>query len=74
MQLHHVQVAPTVVPRYVSPLTIDDALQLLTDHGQRARAIAGGTDLVVELDRGAHAGLDLLVDLSRIDGLDTITV
>ena len=74
MQLHHVQVAPTVVPRYVSPLTIDDALQLLADHGHRARAIAGGTDLVVELDRGAHAGLDLLVDLSRIDGLDTITV
>lgn len=74
MQLHHVQRAPTVVPRYVSPLTIDEALQLLADHGSQARAIAGGTDLVVELDRGAHAGLDLLVDLSRIDGLDTITV
>jgi xanthine dehydrogenase iron-sulfur cluster and FAD-binding subunit A len=74
MQLHQVQHAPTVVPRYVSPGSIDSALALLAEHGRRARAVAGGTDLIVELDRGAHAGADVLVDLSRIDGLDTIDV
>jgi len=74
MQLHHVQRAPTRVPRYVSPLTLDHAVELFTEYGERARAIAGGTDLLVELDRGAHAEVGLLVDLGRIDGLDTITV
>ena len=74
MQLHHVQHAPTVVSRYVSPTTIDDALSVFAEYGERARAIAGGTDLLVELDRGARAGVELLVDLSRIEGLDTITV
>ena len=73
MQLHQVQQAPTRVPRYVSPPTLDAALHLFAQHGDAARAIAGGTDLLVELDRGAHAGAEVLVDLTRIDGLDTIT-
>ena len=71
-ELHHVQRPATHVPRYVAPATLDEALQLKADHGAAARAVAGGTDLVVELDRGAHAGLDLLIDLSRLDGLATI--
>ncbi len=74
MQLHHVQRAPTRVPRYLSPVTIDDALAAFELHGVRARAIAGGTDLLVELDRGAHDDVEVLVDLSRIHGLDSITV
>jgi len=74
MQLHHVQQAPTLVPRYVAPTTLDEALHLFAQHGTEARALAGGTDLLVELDRGAHAGIELLIDLSRIDGLDQITV
>jgi carbon-monoxide dehydrogenase medium subunit len=73
MQLHEVQQAPTRVPRYISPPTLDAALHLFAQHGDAARAIAGGTDLLVELDRGAHAGAAVLIDLSRIDGLDTIT-
>ncbi len=36
--------------------------------------MAGGSDLIVELDRGAHGGVDVIVDLSRIAGLDSITV
>ena len=74
MQLHHVQQAPTRVPRYVAPTTLDGALHLIAEHGAEARAVAGATDLLVELDRGAHQGVDVLVDLSRIDGLDSIEV
>ena len=74
MQLHEVQRPATYVPRYVSPLTLDDALAELARHGARARPMAGGTDLIVELDRGARSGVDVLVDLSRIAGLDSITV
>ena len=73
MRLHEVQRPATYVPRYVSPLTLDDALAELARHGARARAMAGGTDLIVELDRGARGGVDVLVDLSRIAGLDSIT-
>jgi xanthine dehydrogenase iron-sulfur cluster and FAD-binding subunit A len=72
--LHHVQQPGTRVPKYVAPATLDEALRLKAEHGAAARAVAGGTDLVVELDRGAHAGVELLIDVSRIDGLPTIEV
>lgn len=73
-ELHHVQRAGTVVPRYIAPASLDEALALRAEHGAAARPVAGATDLVVELDRGAHAGVELLIDLSRIGGLDTISV
>jgi xanthine dehydrogenase iron-sulfur cluster and FAD-binding subunit A len=72
-ELHPVQRPPTRVPRYVAPRTLDEALSLKAEHESAARAIAGGTDLVVELDRGAHTGLGLLIDLSRIPDLGRIT-
>ena len=71
-QLHHVQRPPTRVPGYAAPASLDEALALKTEHGSRARPIAGGTDLIVELDRGAHGGTELLIDLSRIPGLSAI--
>lgn len=70
--LHHVQRPPTHVPRYAAPATLAEALRLRAEYGAAARAVAGGTDLVVELDRGAHAGVELLIDMSRIAGLDQI--
>ena len=73
-ELHHVQRAGTHVPRYVAPATLDAALQLKAEHGPRARAVAGGSDLLVELDRGGHAGTELLIDTSRIAGVAEIEV
>lgn len=67
---HHVQLPATVVPTVVTPGDLDSALDALS--GENAKAIAGGTDLMVELDRGEHEGLETLVDLTRISGLDTI--
>lgn len=70
--LHAVQRAPTRVPRYIAPTSLDEALDLLGRLRAGARPIAGGTDLLVELDRGERSGVEALVDLGRIPGLDEI--
>ncbi|MGI9646868.1 MAG: FAD binding domain-containing protein [Ilumatobacteraceae bacterium] len=72
--LHEVQRAPTRVPRYVAPGSLDDVLAFLADDSTTSRLVAGGTDLLVELDRGEHAGTDVLVDLGRIPGLADISL
>ena len=72
--LHQVQRPGQRITTYVAPRSIGDALAALGRYGPRARPVAGGTDLLVELDRGARPGVDVLVDLSRIPGLDTIDV
>ena len=46
---------------------------MLAAHGPSARAVAGGTDLLLELSRGVRSGIDTLVDLSVLDDLDAIT-
>ena len=71
-ELHEVQKAPVRVPRYISPASLDEALDVMASLGDRAKPVAGGTDLVVELDRGAHQGVEALVDLSRLGELATI--
>jgi xanthine dehydrogenase iron-sulfur cluster and FAD-binding subunit A len=57
--------------RYYTPTSLDEALRLLADYGPQARAIAGGTDLLIELQRGARQA-DVLVDVTRIGGLDQV--
>lgn len=74
MELHDVQRPPNRPRSYVAPTSIDEALEVLRANGDRARVVAGGTDLLVELDRGAHAGVDTLVALDRIPDLDRIDI
>ncbi|MEZ5225307.1 MAG: FAD binding domain-containing protein [Acidimicrobiales bacterium] len=70
--MHEVQ-RPAIEPvNYVAPTTIEEVLELLARHGERARVVAGGTDLMVELDRRVGGEVDVLIDLTRIDGLDAI--
>lgn len=57
--------------RYLAPASLDEALGLLTEHGPKARILAGGTDLIVEMDRGLRRP-EMVVDITRIAGLDTI--
>jgi xanthine dehydrogenase iron-sulfur cluster and FAD-binding subunit A len=57
---------------YYQPATLDEALTLLAEHGAAARVIAGGTDLIIELDRKVRVGLEALIDITRIPGLDEI--
>ena len=56
---------------YHSPATLEDALALLSRYGDRARVIAGGTDLIVELERQVRH-LDAVIDITRIPDLDQI--
>ena len=72
-QLHEAQRRADPIRRYVAPESLEDALEVLAAHAPSARVIAGGTDLLLELSRGVRDGIDTLVDLSVLEGLDTIT-
>jgi carbon-monoxide dehydrogenase medium subunit len=50
---------------YQRPATLADALSLLTAHGDRARVIAGGTDVLVELQRGIRP-TQTLIDITGL--------
>ncbi len=61
---------------YAAPQTVEDALALKAEHGDNARFIAGGTDLLIELDRAVRTAADGnppgLIDLTRIPHLAEI--
>ena len=56
---------------YYTPTTLEETLRLLARHGAEARIIAGGTDLLIELERKIRAP-QILIDISHIPGLDRI--
>ena len=58
---------------YLFPSSVEDALAMLAEREGRARLVAGGTDLVIQLTEGRRAA-DCLVDITRIAGLDRITL
>jgi carbon-monoxide dehydrogenase medium subunit len=58
---------------YYTPHDLDSALALLAQHQAEARLIAGGTDLMVELERGIRTP-KVVIDISRLPDLDTITL
>ena len=72
--LHEAQRRGEPIRRYVAPASLADALEILAELGPAARPVAGGTDLLLELSRGARPGIETLVDLSAVAGLDAITV
>ena len=56
---------------YLIPNSLEETLALLAQHGADARLIAGGTDLVIELDRKVRPAC-VLIDISRLSGLNEI--
>ena len=58
---------------YFNVASIEEALRLLAERGSRARIVAGATDLILEIERGVRSGIDTLIDISRMPGLDHIS-
>jgi xanthine dehydrogenase iron-sulfur cluster and FAD-binding subunit A len=59
---------------YYNVTNLNEAVQILAERGERARLVAGGTDLLLEMERGVRKGIDTLIDISRIPGLDEINM
>ena len=57
---------------FVTPKTISEAVELLASKGDRARAMAGGTDVLVQL-RGGRRSADLVVDMKGIPELNELS-
>jgi xanthine dehydrogenase iron-sulfur cluster and FAD-binding subunit A len=58
---------------YYTATSLDDAVRLLGEHGERARIMAGGTDLIIEIQN--HARLPgIVIDVTRVGGLDAIGI
>jgi CO/xanthine dehydrogenase FAD-binding subunit len=56
---------------YEMPTSVAEALDTLARYEGQAQVIAGGTDLIIELQEGKHSVV-CLVDVTRIPGLDRI--
>lgn len=64
--------AGTLWQAYHLPATLDAALALLHDLGPQAQIIAGGTDLILDMQQGNHPPPAALVDVTHIPGMDAI--
>ncbi len=57
-----------------SAASIEDVLTVLADKKEKARIVAGATDLILEIERGIRQGVETLIDISRVPNLDRITL
>lgn len=57
---------------YHTVSSLEEALSLLDQKRKRAKIIAGGTDLVLEIKKGLHPEVHELIDINRAEGLDRI--
>lgn len=55
--------------QYLEPTSIEEAISILSEYGNKAKIIAGGTDLLVQI-RSKTIRPEYLVDISRIPKLD----
>ena len=59
---------------YISVSTLEEAKQILAERREKARIVAGATDLILELERGVRRGVETLVDITRVPGLADIAL
>src|SRR5581483_3841990 len=58
--------------QYINATSTDEVLKILNEKRERARIVAGATDLILELERGVRKGIETLIDVTRIPDLDRI--
>ncbi len=59
---------------YYSVTSLTEALELLAQHQERARIVAGGTDIIIEMERGQRPSVEALIDISRVPGLNELVM
>jgi len=58
--------------RYIAAKTVLEACDLLAEHGENARVLAGGTDLLIEWRRASKKTPKVVLDISRVAELGGI--
>ena len=58
---------------YIMADSLEKAVDALSKHNGTARIIAGGTDLILEIERGVRPDVKTIIDISKVPGLDAIT-
>lgn len=58
--------------RYLFPESLQEAVQALGEAHGRALPVAGGTDLLLEIQQGHHPPVDTLLDVTRIPELNRL--
>lgn len=59
---------------YTSVTSLDEALEILAVQREKARIVAGATDLILELERKVRKGVETLVDITRVPQQDQIAL
>lgn len=59
---------------YINTTSTDEVTRILAEKRERARIVAGGTDLILELERGVRKGIETLIDVTRIPQLKQIII
>jgi len=57
---------------YINASRLDEVVQTLAQNPGKTRIVAGATDLILELERGLRKGIETLIDITRIQGLNGI--
>lgn len=56
----------TLWTKYHQPVTVDEGLAFLAQHGGAARVVSGGTDLLLEMQQGHKPPVAALVDVTGV--------
>lgn len=59
---------------YQTVASLEEALEILGTQREKARVVAGATDLILELERKVRKGIETLIDITRLPNLDQITL
>jgi carbon-monoxide dehydrogenase medium subunit len=59
---------------YHVPRTVEDAIGLLAQYDGRAQVVAGGTDLLIDIQAGNHPPAEALIDITKIAELTRINI
>ena len=55
----------------MAPQSVSEVVAVLSEHGDRAKLLAGGTDIIVQLREGLREA-DMVVDIKKIDAVTSL--